>query len=78
MSLHPYLLIDDNDAFASLLIRGFGRQGLELCWAQTGEQALQQSGPFEGIILDLNLGQESGLRLLPELLAHFPQAETFA
>lgn len=75
MSSHPYLLIDDNDAFASLLIRGFGRQGLELRWAQTGEQALQQSGPFEGIILDLNLGQESGLRLLPELLAHFPQTK---
>lgn len=70
-----YLLIDDNDAFASLLVRGFSRQGLALDWAENGEEALQKEGPYEGIILDLNLGNESGLRLLPDLLKRFPKTK---
>ncbi|MDO5666834.1 MAG: response regulator [Alcaligenaceae bacterium] len=74
-SVQSYLLIDDNDAFASLLMRGFSRQGLELQWAQNGEEALEKHGPYEGIILDLNLGEESGLRLLPQLLEHYPETK---
>lgn len=74
-SVKPYLLIDDNDAFASLLMRGFARQGLALQWAQNGDEALAKPGPYEGIILDLSLGEESGLRLLPQLLANFPQTK---
>lgn len=74
-STKPYLLIDDNQAFASLLVRGFARQGLTLDWAENGDEVLLKNGPYEGIILDLNLGQESGLRLLPELLKRFPQTK---
>lgn len=74
-SVRPYLLIDDNEAFASLLMRGFNRQGLELEWAKNGAEALQKSGPYEGIILDLNLGEESGLRILPKILERFPETK---
>ncbi|MGO1793057.1 MAG: response regulator transcription factor [Oceanisphaera sp.] len=70
-----FLLIDDNPTFAHLLIRGFQRRGLSLLWAEKGSQALAQEAAVCGIILDLNLGSESGLQLLPLLTQRFAQAD---
>lgn len=70
-----YLLIDDNETFASLLQRGFTRHGLQLDWAANGPDALSKDQVYAGIILDLNLEQESGLHLLPQLLAHYPDTK---
>lgn len=67
-----YLLIDDNETFASLLMRGFARQNLQLDWAAGGAEALQKPPHYQGIILDLNLEEESGMHLLPQLLERFP------
>lgn len=70
-----YLLIDDNETFASLLIRGFARQGLLLDWAANSNEALAKDNTYVGIILDLNLDQESGMHLLPRLLARYPETK---
>jgi two-component system response regulator RegA len=70
-----YLLIDDSESFAELLIRGFQRLQLQLDWAKNSEQALAKTTSYYGIILDLNLDSESGLRLLPKLVEHFPHSK---
>lgn len=70
-----FLLVDDNEIFAALLIRSFARKNLELCWAADGAAALAQEGGFDGIILDLNLDGESGLLLLPRLRERFARAK---
>lgn len=70
-----YLLIDDSESFAQLLIRGFQRLQLQLDWAANSEQALSKTVQYRGIILDLNLETESGLRLLPKLIEHFPESK---
>lgn len=67
-----FLLVDDNPVFARLLARGFRRRELSLLWAETGSQALAIEEELGGIILDLNLGNESGLQLLPLLRERFP------
>lgn len=69
-----YLLIDDHETFAQLLTRGFARHNLQLDWVATGEKALQINQDYKGIILDLNLGEESGLQLLPALKQKFPNS----
>lgn len=72
--MQHFLLVDDNATFASLLERGFARRGLTLAWAENGADALALAAEPDGIILDLNLGTESGLQLLPELRRRFPRA----
>ncbi len=73
--MHDFLLIDDNETFAALLMRGFLRRKLNLQWAKNGEEALLHTGCFDGIILDLNLDGESGLRLLPQLTEKYPDSK---
>ena len=76
MSVVPqYLLIDDNETFAALLQRGFARHNLSLDWAANGREALSKEQVYIGIILDLNLEEESGLHFLPQLLAHYPDTK---
>lgn len=70
-----FLLIDDDEIFANLLQRGFKRRELVLDWAKNRAEALALNDAFDGIILDLNLNHESGLRLLPELVQHFPDSK---
>ncbi|PSJ45083.1 two-component system response regulator [Zobellella taiwanensis] len=70
--MRHFLLVDDNATFATLLGRSFARRQLALSWAETGERALACHPAPEGIILDLNLGEESGLQLLPALCRRFP------
>ncbi|MDO5686910.1 MAG: response regulator [Neisseria sp.] len=73
--MHDFLLIDDNETFAALLMRSFVRRKLNLQWAKNSEEALSQSARFDGIILDLNLDGESGLRLLPLLKEKHPESK---
>ncbi|ART80984.1 response regulator transcription factor [Oceanisphaera avium] len=68
-----FLLIDDNATFGQLLMRGFARRDLNLLWVPDSASALATTAPLQGIILDLNLDGESGLQLLPALLARFPK-----
>lgn len=70
-----FLLIDDDEIFAHLLQRGFSRHGLTLDWATNSDAALAYPGRPDGIILDLNLGGDSGLQLLPQLVQQFPASK---
>lgn len=69
------LLIDDDAAFASVLQRSLSRRGYAVQHAANPDEALAALvPPPDGIVLDLNLEGESGLRLLPLLAARAPQA----
>lgn len=71
-----FLLIDDDEAFASVLRRALARRGYPARAAATADAALvavREAAPSH-IVLDLNLGGESGLRLLPLLREQAPQA----
>jgi len=70
-----FLLVDDDEAFASVLARSLTRRGFSVECAVDRATALaaELDSPLH-IVLDLNLEGESGLRLLPELRQRYPQA----
>lgn len=70
----PWLLVDDDEAFATVLGRALARRGVDTLLAHTPEQALaaMAGSPPKRCVLDLNLAGDSGLQLLPELLARNP------
>ena len=77
MSDTPWLLIDDDKTFAATLARSLGRRGIDCVQANDPEAALSQLNASDArrCVLDLNLAGESGLQLLPELLAKQPGLE---
>lgn len=65
------LIVDDDEAFRSALARAFSRRGLMPLTAANHGQAcdlLREHAAVAACVLDLRLGQESGLHLLPALL----------
>ncbi|GGY16235.1 response regulator transcription factor [Paludibacterium paludis] len=74
MSL-DFLLIDDDVAFASILSRSLGRRGYSVDIACDEDSALaaMMRAPRH-VLLDLHLGGQSGLRLLPRLKAAGPDS----
>jgi len=72
-----WLLVDDDAAFLQILQRALNRQNLDAICTHTHAEALQalDSQVFQKCVLDLNLAGESGLQLLPELLAKQPALE---
>ena len=73
--MSDFILIDDNATFARLLGRSMERQGHSLTWCADAAAALSLQDAGDGIILDLNLGEDSGLKLLPELHQRFPDTK---
>ncbi|SCK15914.1 response regulator transcription factor [Vogesella sp. LIG4] len=73
--MNSILIIDDDATFATVLARSLARRGLTVTHVASAAAALDalQAAP-DGIILDLNLAGDSGLRLLPQLLAAAPAA----
>jgi two-component system response regulator RegA len=73
----PHLLvIDDDEAFNRVLSRALGRRGHAVFSAHTPDEALalaREHDP-EYIVLDLNIGGESGLKLIRPLLETNPDA----
>ena len=70
------LVIDDNDAFRRVLASGLTAAGKRVITAADSRQAFAQiieHAPAE-VLLDLRLGEESGLLLLPEILRALQQA----
>lgn len=64
------LIVDDNDTFLRTLERSLRRRGFEVGAAVSADDAMEmvhKSVP-DRVILDLNLGKESGLQLIPRLL----------
>lgn len=69
-----WLLIDDDETFARVLARSLTRRGQRVEVAHDAERALAllAGTAFDHAVLDLNLAGDSGLRLLPRLLALQP------
>lgn len=70
------LIIDDDPVFLGTMARALRRRGLEVSEALDPAQALELAARLRPrrILLDLRLGQVSGLSLIAELLARSPGA----
>jgi len=75
MSKARILVIDDDAGFASAAVRGFVREGFDSSAETSAECAVTAARNYrpDYILLDLNLGDTSGLRILPELLLTLPK-----
>ena len=76
MNTHPLklLLVEDDAVFAAVLMRSLQRRGHSVEWAvdTAAARTLAKQHTFSHTILDLKLEHESGLSLIPELLAIQP------
>ncbi len=70
------LIIDDDEVFASTLQRVLGRRELDCSVANDSKMAalLMEKYGFDHVLVDLRLGEESGLDLIEPLRARLPQA----
>ena len=70
------LIIDDDPSFNAILVRTLERRGYPACGAHDPATALAlaRTQGCAQVVLDLNLNGQSGLALIPELLAIDPQA----
>lgn len=70
------LIIDDDAAFCRVLTRGLERRGFQVASALNIEQALREFTQLkpDGVVLDLRLGEESGLSIIAELKQLHPQS----
>lgn len=68
------LLVDDDAIFVHVLTRALVARGFEVAGANKGSEALARCADFQPryIVLDLKLGAESGLALIPKLIAARP------
>jgi len=77
MNATRMLIIDDDLAFTALLARRMKHHGFDTVVASNSEEALAllQSTDFDKAVLDLKLGNDSGLLLLPKLKTIAPALE---
>lgn len=70
------LVVDDDPVFNRVLARALGQRGFDAYGATDGAGALELARDHapEFIVLDLNLGGESGLKLIRPLLEASPHA----
>jgi two-component system response regulator RegA len=68
-SARPLLIVDDDPTFVRVLSRALTSRGFEVITAGTAEEAraFSQRHQPRHCVLDLKLGEENGLRLIPEL-----------
>lgn len=69
------LLIDDDEVFTRVLSRALSSRGFAVTVAHDGAQARAQARaePVQFAVLDLKLGADNGLALIPELKALRPE-----
>lgn len=70
------LLIDDDEVFVRVLARALTARGFAVASAHDANAALAQArrAPPRYVVLDLKLGADNGLILIPQLLAIAPAA----
>jgi two-component system response regulator RegA len=74
MTAH-WLIIDDDPVFSTTLARSLTRRGDRVAVANDADTALvAATDAIDRVVLDLRLGNDSGLRLLPALRARLPLA----
>lgn len=68
------LLIDDDETLLEVMTRAFTRRGHDCVAAPNAEAALAaaDAAPVTHAVLDLRLGEQNGLRLIPALLERRP------
>ncbi len=68
-SSFDFLLVEDDLVFAQVLVRALQKRGYSTQCAHTAAQALQHasSNQFRYAVVDLKLGEDSGLLLIQEL-----------
>lgn len=68
------LLVDDDAVFVRVLSRALAARGFEVAGATSSQEALVRCADFQPrfVVLDLKLGAESGLALIPRLIAARP------
>lgn len=73
--MNDVLVIDDDATFNEVLVRALARRGFSARGALGAEEALHEARarPPQGIVLDLNLGQVSGLTLIKPLREVAPE-----
>ncbi|OZB61149.1 MAG: two-component system response regulator [Lysobacterales bacterium 14-68-21] len=69
LSARPLLIIDDDPTFGRVLARAMGSRGFEVINATNADEAraLTRRHQPRYCVLDLKLGEDSGLRLIPDL-----------
>jgi two-component system response regulator RegA len=69
------LLVDDDQAFTTVLGRALTRRGIDVTTANNTNEALAAAAkhPFSHAVVDLKISQESGLKLIPELIKIQPK-----
>ena len=73
-NIRPLLLVDDDPTFVQVLARALGSRGFHVITANTLTEALALARQLHPryCVLDLKLGEENGLRLIPELHTLLP------
>ncbi|WP_050477015.1 response regulator transcription factor [Herbaspirillum rhizosphaerae] len=71
-----FLILDDNDVFASTLARSLSRRGFTATVAHSGEEAMKAAATtdFAYATIDLQLQQDSGLQWIASLRQQLPHA----
>jgi two-component system response regulator RegA len=71
----PLLIVDDDATFARVLARALSSRGFEVITAGNADdaRALTRRHHPRYCVLDLKLGEENGLRLIPELRSLVPE-----
>lgn len=71
------LVIDDDETFNGVLVRALGRRGLHASGATDGVAAIEAARrqPPDRVVLDLNIGGQSGLALIDPLLEINPDCQ---
>jgi len=64
--------VDDDEAFAAAMARALGRRGVAVTVAHDAESALAALDGHDAALVDLRLGQDSGLRLVATLRERSP------
>ena len=74
------LLIDDDEVFVHVLARALAARGFTVGTARNRAEALATARELrpDQAVLDLRLGEESGLALIPELLEALPDLRILA
>jgi two-component system, response regulator RegA len=73
MTVGQLLIVEDDEVLGALLAKKFEALGWQVTRAGSITAALalfSRAASFSHAVLDLNLANQSGLRLIPDLLAH--------
>ena len=71
-----FLIVDDDEVFAGILGRALSRKGFTVEIANSAASAIRHcsAGRPVNVVLDMKLGDTSGLQLIPQILSHAPDS----